>query len=83
MGYAVYSTPLGDAGYGVEDICHEEGCTEVIDRGVAYLCGDQPGRPSEHGCGRYFCGEHLYGGWPTGRCRACLEVAKREQADGQ
>ncbi len=44
MGYAIYETPMGDAGYAVSDTCHEEGCTEEVDRGVAYLCGDQPRR---------------------------------------
>jgi len=85
MGYAIYGTPLGDAGYGVEDICHQEGCSEEIDRGLECLCGDEPGRPSESGCGRWFCGEHLYGGWPQSRCRACLEAGddQREQAGGQ
>ena len=81
MGYAIYETPLGPAGYGVEDICHEEGCTEVIDRGVAYLCGDQPGYQSEYGCGRWFCGAHLYGGPEQslgGHCRACRVAAERE-----
>jgi len=81
MGYAIYETPLGPAGYGVEDVCHEEGCTEEIDRGVAYLCGDQPGRPSERGCGRWFCSGHLYGGYPLParqHCRACLDAAERK-----
>ena len=88
MGYAIYETPLGDAGYGVEDVCHQEGCSEAIDRGLDYLCGDQPGRPSEHGCGRWFCHEHLYDALPlpdqyVTLCRACGEVVEREQAGGQ
>ena len=77
MGYAIYDTPLGDAGYGVVDTCHQEGCPEVIDRGVAYLCGDEPGQPSERGCGRWFCEGHLYGGYPLPArqyCRACLDA---------
>lgn len=33
-----------DVGYGVPTMCCEpSGCTEIIDRGMAYLCG------SEHG----------------------------------
>lgn len=59
MGYASYETPLGEAGYAVEDVCNQEGCEVAIDRGLSYLCGDQPGRDSEHGCGRWFCGSHL------------------------
>ncbi len=83
MGYAIYETPMGDAGYAVSDICHEEGCTEKIDRGVAYLCGDQPGYQSEYGCGRWFCGEHMYGGPEEslgGHCRACRDAAAPEEA---
>ena len=79
MGYARYDTPLGDAGYAVEDTCHQDGCPEVIDRGLAYLCGDQPGRPSGRGCGRWFCGAHLYGlgSVPIVQlCPACREVAE-------
>ena len=78
MGNAVYDTPLGDAGYGITDTCHRRGCPAEIDRGLAHLCGDQPGRESEHGCGRWFCPDHLYGSWPSSRCGHCL--AAREQA---
>ncbi len=61
MGWALYGTPMGDAGYAVEDVCHADGCDERIDRGLSYLCGDTPGRDSESGCGRWFCAEHLFG----------------------
>jgi len=81
MGYAVYSTPLGDAGYGVEDVCHREGCSEAINRGLEYLCGDQPGRPSEHGCGRWFCEADLHGGWLQSRCKHCLAAAGHDVGD--
>jgi hypothetical protein len=79
MGYAIYGTGLGLAGYDVIDTCRQEGCLVVIDRGLDHLCGDQPERPSESDCGRWFCEKHLYGDWPRSRCRACLEVAEREQ----
>lgn len=78
MGYAYYGTPIGPAGYGVEDICNLGGCETKIDRGLAYLCGDQSGMPSEGGCGKWFCREHLFmppeavriaGG---GLCEQCL-----------
>jgi len=58
MGYAHYDTPRGPAGYDVEDVCHQPGCTEEIDRGVGYLCGDQPGEDGSYGCGWWFCAEH-------------------------
>ncbi len=78
MGYARYKITRGgetiQAGYDVETVCEENGCTEQIDRGLAYLCGQDPGG-DEHGCGGYFCGSHLYGapeGEHGGRCARCL-----------
>lgn len=56
MGYGYYeinrfntNRPM-KRGYGVQCKCHERGCKEKIDRGLAYLC---------YRCGWYFCGEHL------------------------
>jgi hypothetical protein len=60
MGYSRYDTPMGPAGYGVDDACHEPGCTAPIDRGLAHCCGDGPGRGDEDGCGRWFCERHLF-----------------------
>jgi hypothetical protein len=60
MGYACYTTPRGDAGYGVDDVCHAEGCDEKIDRGLSHLCGDTPGADDDIGCGWWFCVEHLF-----------------------
>lgn len=59
MGYAYYDTPLGPAGYAVEDTCHEEGCTAEIDRDLGHLCGNNPGSTDEYGCGEWFCDKHL------------------------
>jgi len=82
MGYAYYEVTRRDgitieAGYGVEAVCEEPGCTEEIDRGMAFLCGDEPGDP-EFGCGGYFCGQHLYGApegeGGEGRCKSCLNA---------
>lgn len=42
-----------DIGYGVPAECDHPRCNEQIDRGLSYLCDD------EHGCGLYFCEEHL------------------------
>ncbi|AWT42574.1 MULTISPECIES: hypothetical protein [Streptomyces] len=65
MGYAYYEiTRNGEtiqAGYSVEVVCEEDGCDEKIDRGLAHLCGAQPGG-DEYGCGGYYCGHHLYTG---------------------
>lgn len=83
MGYAHYVLTDGrEAGYGVKDTCNTDRCTEEIDRGLAYLCGETPGG-DEHGCGGYFCGGHLYYGYfddsdehrmpPHQMCGACLD----------
>ncbi len=78
MGYAVYDTARGPAGYGVEDTCHQDGCSAAIDRGLGYLCGSKPGHGDEHGCGWWFCADHLYSCRPgpgvTSLCGSCIEV---------
>lgn len=79
MGYARYTVRRADgteieAGYGVVAECDQDNCTREIDRGLAFLCGDGPGG-GEHGCGCYFCGEHLYTapkGEDGGLCGGCL-----------
>jgi hypothetical protein len=90
MGYARYDTPMGPAGYAVEDVCHEDGCSAEIDRGLGYLCGSEPGRPDEHGCGKWFCEEHLYippaevkssGGGLCGACILKYDGVDDEDAD--
>ena len=52
MGYARYSTPLGESGYAVEDFCHRDGCEAVIDRGMTFLCGERLGVAADGACGR-------------------------------
>ncbi len=47
-----------DIGYGVPAICDHPGCNKEIDRGLGYVCGGEP-YGGEHGCGLFFCGEHL------------------------
>jgi hypothetical protein len=51
-----------EIGYSVEAVCDEEGCETEIDRGLAYLCGDldQVLSNNGYGCGKYFCGSHLF-----------------------
>jgi len=76
MGYAHYTVVRSDgktieAGYGVDAVCEEPGCTEEIDRGLGCLCGTTPGDP-EDGCGKYFCGKHLYG---ANQCGPCSDAA--------
>ncbi|MFB6392583.1 hypothetical protein [Polymorphospora lycopeni] len=84
MGYAFYTLPNGrEAGYDVPDTCNLDGCNEQIDRGMAYLCGEEPGG-DEYGCGGYFCYGHLFYAYPPDgkpqRCPAC--IAKDDDADG-
>lgn len=81
MGYAYYTLADGrDAGCGIAAVCDEDGCDEKIDRGLAYLCGDNP-HGSEYGCAHYFCDQHLLsppgsvelmGGGLCKRCNATL-----------
>lgn len=62
-------------GYGVAAICEHPTCTEQIDRGLAYLCGETHG-DNENGCGGYFCGNHLYmapEGQMGNRCILCRD----------
>lgn len=76
MGYASYTLPDGrEGGYAVDAECDQDDCTEEIDRGLGYLCGRNPGG-YPHGCGNYFCSEHLMYGWvedpdATGGARMC------------
>ncbi len=46
-------------GYGEVALCDHETCIENIDRGLAYVCGGMHGG-RDHGCGRYFCEQHLF-----------------------
>ncbi|SHU64691.1 Uncharacterised protein [Mycobacteroides abscessus subsp. abscessus] len=60
MGYQIAydSRWRRDVGYGVPAFCDHPGCDKAIDRGFDYVCGgDAYG--GDHGCGLFFCGEHL------------------------
>ena len=78
MGYGYYTLYDGrDAGYGVDATCDDPGCDASITRGLDNLCGDNPAvwGPPSHGCGRYFCSDHLFfcGGPGAYRCGTCLD----------
>lgn len=49
-----------EVGYSVPAECEQPGCGAPIDRGLSYLCGSMHGQDDQHGCGRYFCEEHLF-----------------------
>lgn len=70
MGWSVGydSTWQRDIGYGVPAFCDHPDCDEVIDRGIAHVCGGEP-YGGEKGCGLYFCANHQIGPWQ--RCLRC------------
>lgn len=47
-----------DVGYGVPATCDHPGCGAEIDRGLSSVCGGMH-EGGEHGCGLYFCQDHL------------------------
>lgn len=81
MGYAYYEIIRNGekikAGYAVKATCEKtSGCKTTIDRGLGYLCGKTPGG-DEHGCGGYFCGEHLT---YSNQCEPCADAADKANA---
>src|SRR5690242_10151053 len=62
-----------DVGYGVPAWCDHPGCEAEINRGLSYVCGNEP-YGGDAGCGLYFCARHLAGpGQLCPRCRAGQE----------
>jgi hypothetical protein len=64
-----------DIGYSVEAKCDEPGCDADIDRGLSYVCGGMHGGDGV-GCGKYFCGKHLFYGSPDD-CRETYQLCKK------
>ncbi len=62
-----------DIGYGVPAYCDAPGCRKEIDRGLSYVCCEAEPRGGVHGCGLYFCGDHLnyYRGDHGPMCARC------------
>ena len=62
MGWAVgYDTNWKrDIGYGVPAICDYPNCGAHIDRGLSYVCGNEQPYGGEHGCGLFFCNNHMH-----------------------
>jgi hypothetical protein len=46
-----------DVGYSVPCVCDHPTCSELIDRGLSYVCGGEL-YGGEKGCGLYFCDKH-------------------------
>jgi hypothetical protein len=76
MGYGVYFREGRWAGYGVPAVCDKPDCTTEIDRGLAYICGEEPG--SEKGCGLFFCSNHLYFGLADNDPQMCERCCNEE-----
>jgi hypothetical protein len=55
-------------GYGVPAYCDHPQCSEEIDRGLSYVCGNDV-YGGEHGCGLFFCPKHQVGDHQ--RCPRC------------
>ena len=81
MGWAYGTNAEGrEIGYGVEATCDEKGCKAAIDRGLAYVCGGMHDG-GEHGCGGYFCEDHLFSSARRGqRCGDCARVPKYQRS---
>lgn len=74
-----------DIGYGVPAFCDHPGCTEKIDRGLAYVCGGEP-YGGDRGCGLFFCYTHLRMTSKGQLCKKCKNgkqpfEPKREHPD--
>lgn len=71
-------------GYNVKARCDHPGCNAPIHRGMAHVCGDVHGG-GDHGCGRYFCADHLSIGNGTGEqlCPECLERWELEHGENE
>lgn len=68
-----------EVGYLIPDVCAAPGCSQVIDRGLAYCCGGLEGEAFGRdgpGCGRYFCAEDLFMGTGHGAflCKGCCDA---------
>lgn len=86
MGYGAYEIAGGPlagqlGGYNVKAVCGHDGCEEKIDRGMAYMCGDNPHGGGEDSCGLFFCDGHLAFAaitQPHQRCMACSEAIRSD-----
>lgn len=77
MGWAVGFDPnwKRDIGYGVPALCDHPRCNKEIDRGLAYVCGSDVYGGS-HGCGLFFCGDHLQYRTPRGEDRVVMNCKR-------
>lgn len=70
-----------EIGYNVEAKCDKPGCDKDIDRGLGYVCGGMHDG-GDIGCGKYFCGNHLYVMCvPQQACAMCRDRFLKEHGD--
>lgn len=87
MGWAYGVIDGREVGYSVEATCDHPECSEEINRGLSYFCGNIPG--DGLGCGGFFCPKHLsYATWDTQEgdrprqvCDACCKEWEQILAD--
>lgn len=73
MGWEVGVNAEGrEIGYAVGALCDLPECEKRIDRGLAFVCGGEHDG-GEHGCGGYFCYEHLYMTKYGQLCKNCAD----------
>jgi hypothetical protein len=61
-------------GYGVTAKCDHPECTVIIDRGLAYACGDEHGCDEIDTCSGYYCAAHIY-------AHACTDFYPAPESD--
>ena len=76
-GYCI-NNEVREVGYNVDAICDESSCGKEIHRGLAYVCGDMHDG-GEHGCGDYFCYEHLVVTEKGQLCKKCEKLLETEE----
>lgn len=72
-----------EVGYAVDAVCDWDcSCGAKINRGLAYVCGGMHDG-GEHGCGRYFCDEHITMGLglPDQMCLVCAARFEAENPE--
>ena len=67
-----------DIGYGVPAVCDHPDCNNEIDRGLSYVCGGEP-YGGDHGCGLFFCDEHMYLNTHDGEPQMCERCCDGEK----
>lgn len=64
-----------DIGYSVPAYCDHPDCTNVIDRGLSFVCGGQPYGGGD-GCGLCFCENHMQKTMGLSLCERCNDEEK-------